>query len=153
MAENHLQISRKEGAEMLYSQDPHPWVGNPQMGWQSQWQRFSPRSQGSEPSSGSPALVLHQKDGPPEHLVLKVSRACVQESWRAVGNRVCSERAHETSHMFKCLVQTTMSYGVAQWTIFNILWQTIMEKNICMYNNHFAVHQKLTQHCKSTILQ
>ena len=22
-----------------------------------------------------------------------------------------------------------------------------------MYNNHFAVHLKLTQHCKSTILQ
>ena len=26
-----------------------------------------------------------------------------------------------------------------------------MKKNIYMYNNHFAVQQKLTQHCKSTI--
>ena len=28
-----------------------------------------------------------------------------------------------------------------------------MKKNVYMYNNHFAVQQKLTQHCKSTIFQ
>ena len=28
-----------------------------------------------------------------------------------------------------------------------------MEKNSFLYMNHFAVHLKLTQHCKSTILQ
>ena len=27
------------------------------------------------------------------------------------------------------------------------------KKNTYMHNNHFAVQQKLTQHCKSTILQ
>ena len=25
------------------------------------------------------------------------------------------------------------------------------EKNVCMYNNHFVVQKKLTQHCKSII--
>ena len=28
-----------------------------------------------------------------------------------------------------------------------------MKKNIYVYLNHFSVHQKLTQHCKSTALQ
>ena len=28
-----------------------------------------------------------------------------------------------------------------------------MKKNIYIKLNHFTVHQKLTQHCKSTILQ
>ena len=40
--------------------------------------------------------------------------------------------------------------------IFNILCETIMEKNmkkqICLQLGHFAVQQKLAQHCKSSIL-
>ena len=47
------------------------------------------------------------------------------------------------------------SYCIAQGTIFNIPWQTIMEKNMkkSIYMSHFAVQQRLIQHCKSTILQ
>ena len=42
---------------MLSSQDPHPLVGNPLTGGQSQLQRFCPRSEGSEsPLLGGPAL-------------------------------------------------------------------------------------------------
>ena len=42
---------------------------------------------------------------------------------------------------------------IAQGTIFNFLWQTIVEKdmkkNVYIYVslNHFTVQQKLTQHC------
>ena len=40
--------------------------------------------------------------------------------------------------------------------VFNILCETIMEKNmkkqICLQLGHFAVQQKLAQHCKSSIL-
>jgi len=67
------------------------------------------------------------------------------------------------------------SYFIAQGTISNILGQNMMENNIkkewiyiyiymCVYTHthihvyiyiklsHFAVQQKLAQHCKSTIL-
>lgn len=46
------------GKETGYIQDPHPWVGNSQMGKQSQLKRFSPRSKGSNltPSSRGPEL-------------------------------------------------------------------------------------------------
>ena len=48
-------------------------------------QRFSPRN---EPASGSPAWgILHHEDKLPECLALKTNRACIWESWRAVGNR------------------------------------------------------------------
>ena len=48
------------------------------------------------------------------------------------------------------------AYCIAQGAIFNILLETIVEKNmkrIYVYNNNFAVQQKLTQHCESTIFQ
>ena len=46
------------GAELQYSRDPYPQVGNSQVGEQLQPQKFSPRSEGSEyhvrlPSLGS----------------------------------------------------------------------------------------------------
>lgn len=58
--------------EMLESQDSHLTISNSQMGGLSQFQRFSPRIEGSEshvrlPSAG----VLHQENEPPEHLALK----------------------------------------------------------------------------------
>lgn len=34
--------------------------------------------------------VLHHKDKPPEHDALKASEDFMQESWRAVGNRLYS---------------------------------------------------------------
>ena len=57
---------------------------------------------------------------------------------------------------------TTRYYYIAQGTIFNIYIQYLVinynEKEseklriyIYMFLNHFAVHQKLTQHCKSIL--
>ena len=49
---------------------------------------------------------------------------------------------------------------IAKGTVFNILWWSIWEKNlrksICVYVCkwiHFVVQRKLSQHCKSTILE
>ena len=48
----------------------------------------------------------------------------------------------------KVLLYSTVNY--VQYPV-----KIIMEKNMkkYIYLNHFAVHQKITQHCKSTILQ
>ena len=47
------------------------------------------------------------------------------------------------------------SYCIAQGTIFNIPWSSIMEKKIKknVELSHFAIRQRLAQHCQSTILQ
>ena len=50
------------------------------------------------------------------------------------------------------------SYCIAQGTVSNFLWQKMMEDNMRMrmyinvWLDHIAVQEKLTQHCKSTIL-
>lgn len=48
-------------------------------------QRFSSRSEGSEPHIGFPILdILHWEDEPPKHLALNVSRAYSWDNQRAV---------------------------------------------------------------------
>ena len=91
------------GMEMQYSQDPHTWVGNPQMGKISQSLRSSTWSRGPKHHTGlpSPKVVhlLHQENEPPEHLALKTSRAYVWESQGAVGNTDSALKSvHKISH-------------------------------------------------------
>ena len=49
------------------------------------------------------------------------------------------------------------TYCIAQGTLVNALWwlngKEILKEGICMHITDFAVQQKLTQHCKATILQ
>ena len=59
-----------------------------------------------------------------------------------------------------CVKQiTNKTYYIAQGTLLNTLSWPIWEKNLkksgymYMYLIHFAIYLKLTQHCKSTILQ
>ena len=80
----------RRGGEQ-YRQDPYPEMGNPQKGGKLQQQRFSQRSQGSEPHIRLPSLeVLHKEDKFSEHLALKGSGAYFQESQRAIANRLRS---------------------------------------------------------------
>lgn len=58
------------------------------MGGISQLYRFSARNEGSEPHIEPPSPgFLHQEDEPLKCLALKTSRAYVQESGKAIGNR------------------------------------------------------------------
>ena len=53
----------------------------------------------------------------------------------------------------KDLLHSTGNY--VQYSVINHNGKN-MKKNVCIYVyklNHFSVHQKLIQHCKSTILQ
>ena len=45
-------------------------------------------------------------------------------------------------------------YGIGNYIQYLIIIYNGKEsKKLYVYNNHFAVHLKITQHCKSTILQ
>ena len=46
--------NQPETPRAWYSQDPQSQVGEPQMGGESQWQRFSPRTEGPNSVTGSP---------------------------------------------------------------------------------------------------
>ena len=57
--------------------------------------RFSPRNKPHRlPSLG----VLHQEDEPPEHWALKASRACVQNTARAIRQRLLCEHTQNLTH-------------------------------------------------------
>ena len=77
---------------MQYSQDPHP----PNLVTHKQEEYFnhrgpSPKGEESEHHIKLPSLVvMHQEDKPSALLALKTSRAYVQESQRATGNRLDS---------------------------------------------------------------
>ena len=61
---------------------PAPLVDNPQMGRESQVQKFFPRNKGSRPTLVSPAPgVPYREDEPQEHLALKATGACVRENY------------------------------------------------------------------------
>ena len=78
---------RGEAAEIWYSQDPHPQVGDTEMGRYSQLQKFSSRSKGANPHFRLPSpRVMDQEDAPLENLALEVTCGHVRENWRAVGN-------------------------------------------------------------------
>ena len=76
------------GAFLLCNRIPHPPGGQP-----TNWkiiisQRFSHRSETSEPHVRLSSLGgSHQKEEPPEHLALKAGRAWAQELHRTGGNR------------------------------------------------------------------
>ena len=82
-------------------------------------QRFSPRSEESEPHIRLPSLgALYQEDKPLEHLALRVSGAYFQEKQKAVGyrdstlkdhtqNLTCSETQGKSSYLKEALVRYT----------------------------------------------
>ena len=51
----------------------------------------------------------------------------------------------------KVLLYSTGNYN--QYSVVNHNRKEYEKEYICILLNHFAVHQKRTQHCKSTILQ
>ena len=78
-------------------------------------QRFSPRSEGSEPHIGlhSPG-VLHWKDEYPQYLALKASGAFFQETLWAVGNRDSTLKRY-TQNRIHCGTQGRSSNLKGPW--------------------------------------
>ena len=91
--------------------------GDPQMGGQSQLQRFSPRSKGSEPSSCSLVQVTVLGRQVPRTSGFGASRNYFQESQKAVGNKLLLtdvykisytlESQHKGSHLKRAWVSPT----------------------------------------------
>lgn len=71
-----------------------PSIGGPQMGGNNNYRSSPQGARGLRPTSVSVAqrffFFFNQEDESPAYLALKASRACIQESQMAVGNRYSS---------------------------------------------------------------
>ena len=58
---------------------------------------------------------------------------------------------HSTT--YKIDTDRDLLYSIGNSTQYSVITYMRKEpnKNECMYSNHFAVHRKLTQHCKPTV--
>lgn len=76
-------------AVLCYCQNPYPCAGELYMVEQLQLQRFTPKSEESEPHTGllSLRVMLQEGEAPLEYLALRASGAYFWRTKRAVGNR------------------------------------------------------------------
>ena len=100
------------GALLQYNQIPYLLGGLP-----TNWkiiisQKFSHRSESSEPHFRVPSLgVWHWGEKPPEHLTLKASRDSVQELHTTGENRFHSKRVYTRFHVHGDTGQSSDSIG------------------------------------------